>query len=455
MFGYIIQQMQIKHPQVMTSQEIARRLHITYKSALLLKRRVQLFASDLLTPMRNEFYAEMKDRYKDFRFPTDRETDLSSFIKDKAIPQTDTVVLFSCSTRANKGRKRFKRKGQTSSIYMSEKLGGHQVGTMVSTLGIKGGPVFYDSVGDQKAATINPIITKYIPTHTPLFSDMGYKGFTGMNHRMVNHSARSADKRYRYAKNRWSKNGVHCNVAEGNQGKLKRAFAAYTWISPKFSQLYLNEYAFFHNARYFTEEMVSPEGMGLTAERWGKTNPNGGLRALGINMMSTRKDKEQQSVAKQFSRILYEPKTLLEIQNDALKDSERRIADLFTSEPNLKIRNTLKQAFSEYESWRNSKPTKDQRRKQRYFESLAAAMWQQIPTDGYIEIQELSTLLSLPTRNIFRILEVWYRWNLIELVDLNRPTRSKHAKHFDIQRRGQSLVPICYVFRRQTVNESP
>jgi hypothetical protein len=72
-----------------------------------------------------------------------------------------------------------------------------------------------------------------------------------MNHRMVNHSARSNDKRFRYARNRWSKNGIHCNVAEGNQGKLKKAFAAYTWINPKYSQLYLNEYTFFCNAKYY------------------------------------------------------------------------------------------------------------------------------------------------------------------------------------------------------------
>jgi hypothetical protein len=251
MFGYILHQMALKHPQVMTSTEISKRLNITYKSALLLKRRIQLFASEMMVPMQQLFYSDMKKRYKSFKFPKNRDKNLVSIIVDKPIPQTDTVVLFSCSERANKGRKRYKRKGQTSSIYLSERLGGHQIGTLVNTLGVKRGPVFYDSIGDQKASTVNPIIMKYIPTHTPLFSDMGYKGYPGMNHRMVNHSARSEDKRHRYAKHRWSKNGIHCNVAEGNQAKLKRAFAAYTWIRPKYSQLYLNEYAFFHNRRYF------------------------------------------------------------------------------------------------------------------------------------------------------------------------------------------------------------
>ena len=286
MFGYILHQMALKHPQVMTSTEIMKRLNITYKSALLLKRRIQLFASELLVPMQNAFYSDMKKRYKNFKFPRDRNKSLVSIIKDKPIPQTDTVVLYSCSERANKGRKRYKRKGQTSSIYLSERLGGHQIGTLVNTLGVKGGPVFFDSIGDQKAATLNPIIMKYIPTHAPLFSDFGYKGYTGMNHRMVNHSARSEDKRHRYAKNRWSKNGVNCNVAEGNQAKLKRAFAAYTWVRPKYSQLYLNEYAFFHNRRFFDiAELVSSPDSNKPEQNL-HFDRNGVLRGLYRNLYS-------------------------------------------------------------------------------------------------------------------------------------------------------------------------
>lgn len=286
MFGYIIHQMALKHPQVMTSTEISKRLNITYKSALLLKRRIQLFASEVLIPMQRLFYSDMKKRYKDFKFPSDRNKNLTAKIRNKPIPQTDTLVLFSCSERANKGRKRYKRKGQTSSIYLSERLGGHQIGTLVNTLGVKNGPVFFDSIGDQKASTLNPIIMKYIPTHAPLFSDMGYKGYPGMNHRMVNHSARSDDKRHRYAKNRWSKNGIHCNVAEGNQAKLKRAFAAYTWIRPKYSQLYLNEYAFFGNRRFFALSEILGVMHGEKAAQELHLDRNGVLRCLYSNLYS-------------------------------------------------------------------------------------------------------------------------------------------------------------------------
>lgn len=61
------------------------------------------------------------------------------------------------------------------------------------------------------------------------------------NHRMVNHSKRSADKRFRYAEN----------------GSIKSAMRAYNYFKPEFSSLYLNEWAFFRNLRYFGIERLA------------------------------------------------------------------------------------------------------------------------------------------------------------------------------------------------------
>jgi hypothetical protein len=117
--------------------------------------------------MQKKFYQDNKLKYHNFKFPKDRNQDLTEIVKGQPIPQADTVVLYSCGTLANKGRKRFKHKGQTSSIYMSESLGGKQVGTLVNTLATKKGPVFYDSIPNSKAETVNPIVFKYIPVHNP------------------------------------------------------------------------------------------------------------------------------------------------------------------------------------------------------------------------------------------------------------------------------------------------
>lgn len=429
----------------MTSTEIMKRLGITYKSALLLKRRIQLFASELLVPMQNAFYSDMKKRYKNFKFPRDRNKDLTAMVRNKPIPQTDTVVLFSCSERANKGRKRYKRKGQTSSIYLSERLGGHQIGTLVNTLGVKRGPVFFDSIGDQKAATLNPLIMKYIPTHTPLFSDMGYRGFTGMNHRMVNHSARSEDKRHRYAKNRWSKNGVHCNVAEGNQAKLKRAFAAYTWVRPKYSQLYLNEYAFFHNRRFFDAQKLVRAGAEVMPTQELHFDRNKILRGLSSNLIGIKSKKNPLSPGQKVKKYFYEAKSLLEIQKSQIRSEKKAIEESILRENNSVIRKSLSQAFTAHRLWRENHPTKDQRRKQRYFETLSAKAWNLIPSDGYIEIRELSDTLKLNTRHLFRILELWKKLKIAEVIDRSPYKFAKHAKIIEIRRKSGYLPPILYI----------
>jgi len=256
-FTYLLKESQLQYPKVLTSTEIQKRLGVSISTSIRLKRRLQLFATDLLPRMQEKFYTLNKLAYHQFKFPKDRNTDLTELVKDLPIPQADTVVLYSCSTLANKGRKRFKNKGQTSSIYMNESLGGKQVGTLVNTLAVKNGPVFYDSIPNSKAETVNPILFKYIPVHNPIFTDEGYS-LPSWNHRTVNHSRKSKDKRCRWSRERWSKNGVHCQVAEGRNSVLKRSFASYVWINPKYSKLYLTEFSVIGNLRFFGLEDLLP-----------------------------------------------------------------------------------------------------------------------------------------------------------------------------------------------------
>lgn len=280
MFGYLLKESQLQYPKVLTITEIAKRVGVSYPAAMRLKRRLQLFAADTIPRMQRKFYETNKLRFQGFRFPRDREVDLKPLIADKPVPQADTVVLYSCRATANKGRKRYRRSGQTASIYRSESLGGDQIGTLAHTMAVKQGPVFYDSIPNQKAETIFPILGKYNPHHGPLFTDMGYRGFTSMNHRMVNHSRKSSDKRYKWARNRWSKNGVHCNVAEGKNGILKRSFGSYGWINPRHSNLYLQEYAFNANLRHFALEDLLPEESNPAAIPGYRLDDNWAMRGL-------------------------------------------------------------------------------------------------------------------------------------------------------------------------------
>ncbi|EMS87761.1 hypothetical protein LEP1GSC073_0553 [Leptospira noguchii str. Cascata] len=76
------------------------------------------------------------------------------------------------------------------------------------------------------------------------------------NHRQINHSAHSKDIRYRWARNRFSKNGVNSQAAEGNNRLLKSAFSSYCYIRPENSTRYLNEFSFLKNAHVFGLDVI-------------------------------------------------------------------------------------------------------------------------------------------------------------------------------------------------------
>ena len=253
MFGYVLYESLLQYPKVVTATELSKKLRIGYNAASLLKRRFQLFCSDQLPKYKNLTYEALKTEFKDFLLPPNENRDITKIMAKRPYVCVDTAVLYSAGERASQGRKRYSHRGQTSSIYLSEKLGGKQIGTLVQTIAIKQGPVFFSSVPNQKAETLGPLIKEHLPTTTPLFTDQGYPWLWGIyrNHRSVNHSARSKDNRFRFARNRWSKNGVHNQVAEGNHRVLKTAFASYGYITPKYSQLYLNEFSFIKNANVF------------------------------------------------------------------------------------------------------------------------------------------------------------------------------------------------------------
>ncbi|TGK26931.1 transposase, partial [Leptospira yasudae] len=262
MFGYVFYESLLQYPKSVTATELSKKLRIGYNAASLLKRRFQLFASDQLPKYKKLTYDALSDQFQDFLLPPNENRDITKIMAKRPYVCVDTAVLYSAGERASQGRKRYSHRGQTSSIYLSEKLGGRQVGTLVQTIAIKQGPVFFSSVPNQKAETLGPLIKEHLPTSTPLFTDQGYPWLWGIyrNHRSVNHSARSKDNRFRFARNRWSKNGVHNQVAEGNHRVLKTAFASYGYITPKYSQLYLNEFSFIKNANVFGLDVLVEGG---------------------------------------------------------------------------------------------------------------------------------------------------------------------------------------------------
>ncbi|MBL8021380.1 MAG: transposase [Leptospirales bacterium] len=250
----------MRHPKVLTATEIQRRVGISYPSALLLKRRIQLVACQQNEAVRAIVRADLGREFRRFRLPPEGR-DVRKSVRGRSVVHADTMALFSASQRANKGRKRHRHKGLTSSIYLSDKLGGKQIGTLVHVMGTQKGWCLLDSVPDQKAETLGKIIRDTIPTNVPVFTDEGYKWLYRVypNHRMVNHSAKSKDIRCALSAERWCKKGVHNQVAEGFNGSLKSAFRGYGYVRPEWSKMYLNEWAFFKNVRVFGVRKIADQ----------------------------------------------------------------------------------------------------------------------------------------------------------------------------------------------------
>ncbi|EMO39642.1 transposase [Leptospira noguchii] len=132
---------------------------------------------------------------------------------------------------------------------------------MFHSIAIKNGFVFFISVSNTKADTIGPLLVVRLSLLYPLFYCRRISFVFGVfkNHRFVNYSSLN---RYKLAKNRWYKDGVHNQVAEGNHRLVKTAFSAYEYIRPKFNQLYLNEFSFLKNINVLELDSLESKRLG-------------------------------------------------------------------------------------------------------------------------------------------------------------------------------------------------
>jgi transposase-like protein len=140
-FGYLLTEAMTTFPQMISAAQIRRRLGVSKSTSLLLKRRLQLFLTDLIPVIKERMADELETEFKDLVFPA--KGDVSEIVANKPVVHMDTLALFSATQRANGGRSRHRHGGQTASIYLTEKVaeerGKFQIGTLIHTIAIKQG----------------------------------------------------------------------------------------------------------------------------------------------------------------------------------------------------------------------------------------------------------------------------------------------------------------------------
>ncbi|WP_246837613.1 transposase [Leptospira bouyouniensis] len=437
MFGYILEESILQFPKVITSVEISKRLSISYKSARLLKQRLQVFSSHQVEVLRKLYYNDLKDTFKDVTLPKVEDgKDVKKHLGKKLyrkIPHTDTAVLYSASQRSNQHRKRFRHGGLTASIYQSDSVGGRQVGILVSTIATQNGCVFFDSVPDQKANTLGTLLRKTVPYESPLFSDEGYPWLWGIykKHRTVNHQAHSKDKRYKFAKNRWSKFSIHNQVAEGNQRLLKSAFSAYCYIKPTYSQLYLNELSFYKSIKAVGMDRL------VTAQREGVV-PNVS-RIYPLNN-SYLKD--------QISKYCYHPLTLEERNRQktasVLNQGNPILESIYQNRKMLNLHIEMKRNDH---FWKNPEIKYYIKLKEKYYGSIAKNLWNALSetkSKKWINFNKTVLSAKLPKRTSLRIVRRWAELKIVSLEDYQNYNTERQGYEYLIKLNVENLPKLLY-----------
>ena len=274
-FGWMFTEAVQLHPQPLTTSHICRKLGVGRNTGTLLKRRLQTLCSDLIPVVREMMKDAINaDFPEDFELPA-RGEDVTEHVKGRAAVHSDVQALFLVTRKTNNYRTRYRNVGSTSSIYLSDKTaeerGFCQVGTLVHTLSIPKGPAIFTSIKDQSQEVVEPLFG-WLPEQTPLFTDQGFPYLSRSvfnNYRYVNHSKRAKNqKRNVWGKNRFAENGVSNNAAEGIQRILKTSMKAYTYVRPKYGQLYLNEFSLLKAVRVYGLQAVVAKAREMREAGW-------------------------------------------------------------------------------------------------------------------------------------------------------------------------------------------
>ena len=439
MFGYLLSEAITMFPQMMSAAQIRRRLGVSKSTSLLLKRRLQLFLTDLVPVIKERLADELREQFSGLVLP--ENSDVSVAVANKPVVHMDTLALFSATQRANGGRARHRHSGQTASIYLTEKVaeqrGKFQIGTLVHTIAVKGGPVILDSVPGLRQKQIQPLFS-FLPQQTPTFTDDGYPWLSryNRNHRAVNHSARAKDKKRNvWARNRWSRGGVHNQVAEGTQRIVKASFlAAYGYFNPKFSQLYLNEYSALKGIRTYGLESLLKAPIVWNVDPKYSGSPARGLEVTPSDFLRRK-----------LAANVYIPPTIAERGYQDNQNSRRQIRGKLREMLNDNDYLEAKQAHIDYLNFWDDAP-RWKRQHERRYGAVARRLWELVPRWETVLLSNIARKYELSHPLLMRIAHEWARLKLAEVEVIRASSASERRIQMRVRRKTEMLPDVLYAW---------
>ena len=255
---------------------------------------------------------------------------------------------------------------------------------------------------------------------------------------MINHSRKSRDKRYRYARDRWSRLGVHNQVAEGHQRLLKWQFGAgYSYISPEKMPLYLDEYSFIRNIRYYGFDSVVKESnrksTDLNHARRGSVVCNEGLL-----YPQEKSWLEAELKRREFKPLTLEERRILGDGND-LKLTPLTVSNLERNGYSPEIIEAIENQIS---FWQMKQPDFKKRREKKY-SSIANKLWAVMP-NSWVDFVDLYEQAQVDRNDAMRIIHNWVILGIITIVDRTKPNGLNFKLEYDIRSNVETLPKVLY-----------
>ncbi|MCR9142056.1 MAG: transposase [bacterium] len=356
--------------------------------------------------------------------------------------------MYSATQRANGGRSRHRHSGQTASIYLTEKVaeerGKFQIGTLVHTIAIKQGPVILDSVPGVAQKDVQPLFG-FLPANTPTFTDDGYPWLSryNRNHRAVNHSARAKDKKRNvWARNRWSRGGVHNQVAEGTQRMVKASFlAAYGYFNPKYSQLYLNEYSALKSIRVYGLESLLKAPIVCNVDPRYSGSPFGGLKIAPPDFLRRKITENQYIPPGVAERGFYD-------NQNSRRQIRGKLRDLFNDNDYFEA----KQAHIDYLNFWQDAP-RWKRQHERKYGATARKLWTSLSRWQPDLLSNIARKHELSHPLCMRIAREWSRLNLAEVEEIPSENSKDRQIHYWVRRKIDTLPDLLYSWDMDTFRE--
>jgi len=210
---------------------------------------------------------------------------------------------------------------------------------------------------------------------------------------------------------------------------------AFRFFKCPYSSLYLNEWSFFHNLRYFgLPKIAKAKSRCVDGDGWISTNP----RSI--------------SLRDQVRKFKYRDLPLEERQLSERKEQNGKLSEEIQSAIATPAFSILRDAMTENDFfWQKGFSEEYQRKHERRYHFLADRLWSRLKKEEWIPLNEMANELSILPRTLFAIVRRWAAVGMIDLKDIGQREKHGHGSYdYQICQMIEISLPKILYMRTKT-----